>query len=58
MKHLIGKHKIRAICLIETRVKESKYVDIKKKFGYKWMWTTNYMCSHKGRLWIDGMWNL
>lgn len=56
LRHLIGMHRVRIVCLIETRVKESNMGKITRRMGKSWSWVHNYEYSHKRKLWVG--WNM
>lgn len=38
--------------LIETRVKQNKALDIRRKFGHTWCFADNYIDAVNGRIWV------
>jgi hypothetical protein len=52
VRRLVQEKKVHLVCLIETRVKEAKAVDIVSALFPSWQYSFNYDKHYLGRVWV------
>ncbi|KAL0541431.1 hypothetical protein IC582_021476 [Cucumis melo] len=52
--YFLGSSSVGFCCLLETRVRESNFVSISRRFGNSWDYSCSYSNSGVGRIWV--MW--